>query len=483
MQYLNRTYHKTKTYPEKILQFGGGNFLRAFVDGFVQDLNEMSDFNAGVVLVKPTPRGNYNALKKQDGLYTLLLRGIKNGAASSEHRIIDCIQRIVDPYTDHAEYLRIAQNPDLRFVFSNTTEAGITYREQDRSSDTPQESFPGKLTALLYERFKHFKGHPEKGLILIPCELIEKNGTFLQNIMVTHARAWKLENEFIQWIEQHNVFCNTLVDRIVPGFPKDEYEHISAKFGYSDELMVVGEYFHAWVIEGPASVQKELPFDQFQINAIFTNNISPYRKRKVRILNGAHTVLVPIAYLCGLRTVRASVEDHIVGEFLKNVLYEEILPTLDFPENELVAFTDAVLDRFLNPFIEHQLISISLNSVSKYKTRVLPTLLDVVKTKEQLPKGLVFALAAMIVFYKGSIDGEHIALKDEEEVLIFFKTYWANDNIAKLVSDLLANTSFWEADLTKVNGLLELTTQYVLQIEEKGMKNTLISLTAELKNK
>ncbi|NND79106.1 MAG: tagaturonate reductase, partial [Maribacter sp.] len=439
MVYLNRKTHHISTRPERILQFGAGNFLRGFIDYFVQELNEKINFNAGVVVVKPTSTSNYDQLKKQEGLYTLFSNGIKNGKAVSESRIIDCIQRCINPYNDYDQYLRIAQNPELRFIVSNTTEAGIAYEHNDKLQDTPQKSFPGKLTALLHKRFVHFGGASDKGIIVFPCELIDRNGDNLKRIILQYADDWNLEEGFVQWISDDNIFCNTLVDRIVPGYPKDKMEDISKELGYKDNLVVEGEQFHLWVIEGPKYVKTEFPAMECGLNVVFTDNMEPYRTRKVRILNGAHTTLVPVGYLYGIDNVRESLEDPVVGSYLKQAIFEEICPTLDFPDAALKQFANDVLKRFINPFLEHELISISLNSISKYKTRVLPSVIEYIKRKNALPKKLLFSLAALIAFYKGERNGEFIGLNDDQEVLDFFQKQWSTNNYDAIVKNVLSN--------------------------------------------
>lgn len=476
MEYLNRKIHDSSTHPESILQFGAGNFLRGFVDYFIQEMNEIISFNAGVVVVKPTSSGNYNQLIKQEGLYTLFLKGIKNGKAVSEHKVIDCIQRCVNPYDNYDHYLGIAQNPELRFIFSNTTEAGIVYCAADKLADTPQNSFPGKLTALLYKRFKHFGGASDKGLILIPCELIDRNGDNLKKIILQFAEDWNLGEAFVQWINEDNIFCNTLVDRIVTGYPRDKIDSITEALGYKDNLVVEGEQFHLWVIEGPKSVKEEFPAAVCGLNVVFTNNIEPYRTRKVRILNGAHTTLVPVGYLYDIDKVCESLEDPVVGAFLKDAIFEEICPTLDLSDKELKQFSSDVLDRFRNPYLEHALMSISLNSISKYKARVLPSVLEFIVRKNALPKRLLFALAALIVFYKGVRNGEHIALKDDQKVLDFFAEQWASNDSGTVVKNVLANIDFWGCDLTEIKGIQELVAINLENILTQGMNEALISL-------
>ncbi|MBT8314391.1 MAG: tagaturonate reductase [Maribacter sp.] len=476
MEHLNRKIHKVSTHPERVLQFGAGNFLRGFVDYFVQEMNEKINFNAAVVAVKPTSTGNYNQLIKQEGLYTLFLKGIKNGKAVSEHKIIDCIQRCVNPYDNYDQYLSIAQNPELRFIVSNTTEAGIAYESNDKLQDTPQKSFPGKLTALLFKRFVHFGGASGKGLIVLPCEMIDKNGDNLKRIILQYAEDWDLGEGFVHWINDDNIFCNTLVDRIVPGYPKNKRDVLIKKLGYTDNLVVVGEQFHLWVIEGPKVVKEEFPAEECGLNVVFTDNMEPYRTRKVRILNGAHTTLVPVGYLYGIEKVRESLEDAVVGSYLKQAIFDEICPTLNLPDEELKQFSNDVLDRFRNPFLEHALISISLNSIAKYKTRVLPSVLEYINRKNILPKRLLFSLAALIAFYKGERYGESIGLKDDQEVLDFFQKQWCTNNYGTIVKNVLSNNDIWGIDLTKYQGLQDLVTSNLKSIMVNGMQKTLKSM-------
>lgn len=473
MKSLNRNTVKANSYTERIIQFGEGNFLRAFANWMIHEMNKKANFDAGVVAIQPIDQGLIKMLNDQEGLYTLYLNGIKNGKAISEHEVIDCIQRGINPYENYSDYLANAENPDLRFVISNTTEAGIAYNSTDKLDDTPQSSYPGKLTALLYKRFQTFRGASDKGMIIIPCELIDKNGDNLKRIILQYADDWNLGTEFIEWIKEDNIFCNTLVDRIVPGYPRDKMEVITTELGYKDNLVVEGEQFHLWVIEGPKEVKEEFPSEPCGLNVVFTDNMEPYRTRKVRILNGAHTSLVPVGYLYGIDRVRESLEDVVVGKFLKDALFNNICPTLDLPEKELSQFSADVLDRFRNPYLEHDLMSISLNSVSKYKTRVLPSVLEFVKRKNELPSNLLFSLASLIAFYKGDRNGTAIPLKDDQEVLDFFKNTWNNNNFVEVTKLVLSNTNFWGTDLTQFDGFQEEVTTYLENILNNGMKETL----------
>lgn len=485
MQKLNRqTVAGTNHYPEKILQFGEGNFLRAFVDWQVNTLNKTTNFNGSVVIVQPLGSGMVEKINDQDGLYTVYLQGMKDGKPVKEHTLIDSISRGINLYSQYDQFVEMAHNPDLRFIFSNTTEAGIAYDETDRLEDRPQKSFPGKLTAFLYHRFQVFNGDNNKGFVIIPCELIDRNGEKLKNIVLQYAALWNLGEEFVQWVHEANTFCCSLVDRIVPGFPKDTIEEITQELGYQDDLVVVGEHFHLWVIEGPQWLKAEFPVHLAGLNTIFVDDLTPYRTRKVRILNGAHTAMTPVAYLYGLNTVAEAVEHPVIGRFIKELIFEEIIPTLDLPTEELTYFAEAVLERFQNPFIKHFLMSISLNSMSKYKTRDLPSVLEYIQRKQELPEKLVFSLAALISFYKGKRGAEAIQLADDKEILDLFKSQWGTfdgtfDGFRTIVSRVLGYEKNWDMDLNTVPGLTEAVTKYLYAIESKGMAKAVETVLKE----
>ena len=473
MNVLSRNTVQADSFTERILQFGEGNFLRAFANWMIHEMNHKANFDAGAVVIQPIANGLIKTLNEQDGLYTLYMNGINNGEVLSERKVVDCIQRGINPYEDYDAYLANAQNPNLRFVISNTTEAGISYNPEDNLEDAPQASFPGKLTALLYKRFHFFNGASEKGLIVIPCELIDRNGDNLKKIVLQYATDWNLDKGFVSWINNDNIFCNTLVDRIVPGYPRDKIDNITEELGYIDNLVVEGEQFHLWVIEAPESVKNEIPSKTCGLNIVFTNNMEPYRTRKVRILNGAHTSLVPVSYLYGIDKVRESIEDQVVGKFIQDAIFEEICPTLDLPKQELKQFSNAVLERFRNPYLEHDLISISLNSISKYKTRVLPSVLEYIKIENALPKRLLFSLAALIAFYRGDRNGVNIPIKDDQSVLDFFAAQWVAFDVKDIAKATLQNIDFWGQDLTQFNGLLEEVTTSLNAITKHGMKEAL----------
>ncbi|SMO80420.1 tagaturonate reductase [Fodinibius sediminis] len=473
-QALNRTTAGTgEAPPVKILQFGEGNFLRAFVDWMIDILNEQTSFSGAIEVIQPIPHGRVDTLNQQEGLYHVLLEGIRKGKPHAERRLITSVKGGLNPYEDYKGYLQLAENPGLEFIVSNTTEAGIAFDNTDTSADTIPNSFPGKLTALLYHRFTHFQGAPSKAPVIVPCELIDRNGDKLKQYVLQYADLWDTDPAFHSWIKQHCIFCNTLVDRIVPGYPEEKADSIQKEMGYNDQLIVAGEYFHLWVIEGPSHIQKQLPFQEAGLNVLFVDDLTPYRTRKVRILNGLHTSMVPVGYLNGNRTVKQAVDDEVLGPFLEKELFEEIIPTLDLPEEELSDFAHDILDRFRNPFIKHELSAIALNSISKYKVRVLPSLLKYHELHDTLPDRLVFALAAMICFYRGEWEGDKMPLNDSEEVIAFIQKAWRKKDIRDTVQMVLGNKSFWGQDLNDIQGLTQKITASVMEIQQNGITSTL----------
>lgn len=482
METLKRSLFKDlKQYPEKVLQFGEGNFLRAFVDWQVNELNKHTDFNGSVVVVQPRGQGKTDRLNQQDGLYTLFLQGMKDNKAVKEHCVISSISRGMDLFNHYDEYLKLAHNPDLRFIVSNTTEAGISFDPQDQLEDRPQKSFPAKLTVFLYERFQAFRGNEDKGFIIIPCELIEKNGEKLKALILKYAELWNLGDAFVEWIHGANTFCNSMVDRIVPGYPVDTIDAITEELGYVDDFLVVSEQYHLWVIEGPLWIRDEFPVHQAGLNTIFVEDMTPYRTRKVRILNGAHTAMTPVAYLFGLNTVSEAVEHVMIGRFIKELIDEEIIPTLSVPSAELHTFAKDVINRFRNPFIQHYLLGISLNSIAKFRTRNLPSLIAYYNDKQRLPNKLVFSFAALLSFYKGNRGEEEIKLSDDEHVLVFFKDQWKQfdgtmASAQKLVKNVLGREDFWEQDLNEIPGLMEAVSRALYAIESKGMQTAVESV-------
>ena len=407
---------------EKIIQFGEGGFLRGFADWMLQKINEKTDFDGFVVVVQPIKQGLCDVLSAQDCAYTHVCRGSEGVEVSR----IDVISRCVKPYDDFDSYLALASQPSLRFVISNTTEAGITFDDRDKITDTPAASFPGKLTQLLVKRFESGLD----GFVFLPCELIDRNGDNLKRCVLKYAELWGLSEDFVKWINEKNIFCNTLVDRINTGYPKGE--PICEEYG--DKMLNTSEYFHLWVIEGYPELCSELPFDKCGLNVIVTNELERYRTRKVRILNGAHTSLIPYALLSGLETVGDCMKDETMLKHVRDCVYGEIIPTLDLPEEELKDYADNVLVRFSNPYIKHYLSSIALNSVSKFKVRVLPSILEYIKRYGKMPEHLIFSFAKLIDFYRTDM------VNDVPEVAAFMKD--------ATVEEILGNVTLWDTDLT-----------------------------------
>ncbi len=460
-------------WPIKIVQFGEGNFLRAFVDYAIQQLNTNANFNAGIAVVQPIDRGMVHLLNEQDGLYTLFLKGIQNGEAIQHKELITTIVKGIDPYKDFDQYLALAKEEALQFVISNTTEAGISFVDSDTLNMTPPNSFPAKLTRLLYERFQYFNGDMNKGLIIIPCELINYNSETLRDIIHKYITLWHLDKAFLDWIYASCSFHSTLVDRIVPGYPKDDIEAHNAQLPYHDQLIVTAEPFLLWVIEGDEALKEKLPFHKTNLDVKIVKDMQPYRTRKVRILNGAHTTMVPFSLLYGNETVQESIDNPFTGEFVNQVIFNEINDTLPMEREELDSFAKDVLDRFRNPFIKHRLADIALNSISKYKVRVLPSLLEFVAKNNKLPTYLTFGLACLIRFYKGTWQGKALPVQDSDSVIEAFQTIWKADRLQQVAVLALQNAAFWDRDLTEVHALVEAVTLALEQIETHGIEQGL----------
>ncbi|HTE31377.1 MAG TPA: tagaturonate reductase, partial [Chryseolinea sp.] len=390
---------------------------------------------------------------EQDNLYHVAVQGLEHNEVVSQVRLISSVAAKVNPYKSFDAFLAAGENRKLEFVFSNSTEAGIVFNPLDADPAIPGESFPAKVTQLLYHRFRHFAGSLSKGLIFIPCELIDNNGDTLQSVVLQYCQHWSLPVPFVQWIKEANIFCNSMVDRIVTGYPKDNAAEINLRTGFNDKKLVAAEPYHLWVIEGEQKLNTLFPAQKAGLAVRFVRSIQPYRLQKVRILNGAHTLMVGIASLRGLKTVKESIDHKDIGHFIRRTITEEIIPTLSLPVDELFAFTAEVMDRFGNPYIRHELSSIALNSVSKFKVRVLPTLLDYLKAKSSLPPGLIQGFAAMILFYKGEWDGRKMPVNDSPEIMHFFETTWESSNIENVVTKTLSNKSLWDQDLTLIEGM------------------------------
>ena len=478
-----------KEAPERVLQFGEGNFLRAFVDYFIDVLNEKTDFDGKVVIVQPIPQkkegGMTERFEKQEGLYTLYLRGMQEGKQVAEKRIISCVNRCINAYNDFEELMKCAENPDLRFIVSNTTEAGISCNPEDRFEDKPAGSFPGKLTQFLYRRFKTMGEEQAKGFVLLPCELIDDNGKELERCVLQYAEWWGLEESFKCWVKEKNSFCSTLVDRIVTGYPAKEIQTLQEEHGYVDELIDTGEIFGFWVIEGEGKLEEELPFAKAGLPVLFTDDQRPYKQRKVRILNGAHTSFVPGAYLAGQNIVRECMQDKVIRGFMNKTIQEEIIPTMTLPKEELTAFAEAVADRFQNPYIDHALLSICLNSTSKWKVRVLPSLKGYVAQKGQLPMCLTASFAFYLCFYRGvrretdaligERNGEEYQISDESTVLAFFEQH-AGDTATELVHAVCGKEEFWGESLLEIPNFESTVSELVERVWTEGAYQVMASV-------
>ncbi|MBQ9328094.1 MAG: tagaturonate reductase [Solobacterium sp.] len=485
---LNKTLTNAKDRPVRVAQFGEGNFLRAFVDYMVDIANEKGLFDGSIVLIRPIPFGDMDAMfQAQDCQYTLQLRGRVEGEPYVETRQITSVKDIVSPFRDYEEYINVAKIDTLRFVVSNTTEAGIVFNENDSFEEKLNITFPAKLTQFLLTRYETFHGDPDKGLVMLPVELIDDNGIELKKCVLKYIDLWHLSDDFRNWVENACIFTSTLVDRIVTGYPRNDAETIWNELGYRDNLLDTAEPFALWVIESEKDISKEWPMDQALsdktgMNVIFTDNQKPYKQRKVRILNGAHTSFVLASYLKGNDYVNQSMQDPIMKEFMLKTIHEEVIPTLSLPKADLEEFADAVVDRFNNPFIQHALLAIALNSVSKWKARCLPSFLGYVEKTGTLPQRLTFSIASLMAFYssdqlvdgvlKGTRGSDTYDIKDDAAVLEFFQEN-SKKPTAEFVHAYLSSESFHGQDLTAIDGLEQQVTTYLDAIRTNGMEAAL----------
>ena len=481
MKALNKLTAPKSQAPERIIQFGEGNFLRCFVDWIIYNMNQKTDFNSSVVVVQPIEKGMVDWLNGQDCLYHVNLQGRLNGEVVNSLTRIDVISRALNPYTQNQAFMALADEPSIRFVISNTTEAGIAFDPSCKFTDAPASSYPGKLTQLLFRRYKTFGGAADKGLILMPCELIFLNGHHLKDCIYKYIELWKDDfgtdyEGFKAWFTNHCYVCATLVDRIVPGFPRKEIKQIQEKTCYEDNLVVQGEAFHLWVIEKPENMsidelKAEFPAEKAGLNVLIAESEKPYHERKVTLLNGPHTVLSPVAYLSGINIVRDACNDPVVGKYIHKVQFDELMQTLNLPMDELQKFASDVLERFNNPYVDHQVTSIMLNSFPKYETRDLPGLKTYLERKGELPQGLVFGLAAIITYYKGGkrSDGADITPNDNAEIMQLLKDLWATGDTQKVAEGVLAADMIWHEDLNKIPGLTELVKEDLDKIQKLGM--------------
>lgn len=469
--FLNRkNVNCGKSKPIKVVQFGEGNFLRAFVGYAFSELNKSINYNAGIAVVQPIEKGLVSVLNEQDGLYTLFMKGLKNDRAISEVELIDSIVKSVNPYSDFESFLSLAREENLEFVISNTTEAGISFTPSDTKDMKPPSSFPGKLTLFMLERYNTFHGNVSKGITIIPCELINYNADTLKAIILQYVNQWGLGEDFKNWIHKACSFHNTLVDRIVPGFPKDDIENYNKQLDYSDKLIVTAEIFFLWVIEGDATLKEKLPFHKTNLDVKIVPNMQPFRTRKVRILNGAHTAMVPLSILYGNTTVKETMDTDFTSTFVKQTVFNEIINTLKMEKDELETFAEATFERFRNPYIVHNLSSIALNMISKFKVRVLPSLISYFDKHQKIPAHLTFAFACLIRFYKGHYNGKEMPINDDADIVEKFSAIWQFSNYVEIVEDVLGHEVFWGQDLRKIEGLAEAITTALEGIDSYGVE-------------
>lgn len=468
---LSRQSYETVQRPVKMLQIGEGNFLRGFIDWQIQQLNQHTDFNGGIAVVQPRGSQKIAPLNAQQGLYTVCLQGLFNGEEINTTEVIDAIQYGIDLQQHYDAFIELAQLEEMRFVFSNATEAGIFFDPEESLSLRPQRTFPGKLLAFLHVRYTHFKGAKDKGLIIIPTELIAHNGETLKQVLVQLANAWQLDDAFQQWLTTANTFCNTLVDRIVPGYS----EEAATLLPYEDNLLVVAEPYMLFAIEAPDFVMDELPLHQLGINAFLTDDLTPYHTQKVRILNGSHTALTPLAMLLGIETVAQAVSDDVLGPFIEQVVFEEIVGTIQYDAAIVTKFANSVLERFRNPFIAHAVKSISLNSFSKFETRNVPTIVDYIHNKQAVPKRLALALAGLLYFYNSK---HQLPLNDDEEKIYFVQTIWqqldrGETSMEQATAAWLSSKVLWHTDLTTLPGLVAAVSATLEAFEQQGVAQTI----------
>jgi len=463
MDKLDRNLIQIKKPAERIIQIGTGVFLRGFADWMIDKMNKSAGFDSGVVICQSTSGRTADTFNAQDGLFTVRLTGLVNGTPETSHDLVSCVTRAISIPDDFEAFLSLAENPDFRFIISNTTEAGIIFDEKDQY-EKPL-SFPGRLARLLERRFT---SHPDKGFIIIPCELIEDNGNELKKAVKKYAGLWGMKSGFSKWLDEACIFCGTLVDRIIAGFPKEKAEAIFTELGYRDELLVEGEFFHLWVIEAPELLKREFTAEKAGLNVVFTDDIRPYRERKVRILNGTHTAMLPVSYLMGIDTVREALENPLVERFVKETVFNEIVPAVKAPGAK--EFAEDVLTRFKNPHIVHRFSSIMLNSFPKWRARLLPTLIDYKDLTGSIPERIAFSFAALLVFYRGYRDSGPIPLNDNPDVIKTMKQLWEDSPDArKIARSVLSRKDLWGMNLNDFEAFTNAVSSNMEEIIQKGM--------------
>lgn len=473
---LNNSTVQRPSHKCQVLQFGEGNFLRAFADWMIDVANEKGITDTSIAIVSPR-FGNGTSVKKlkeQDGLFHVCLEGVENGKPKRETRLIRSVSRVIAPSVDYQEYLNIVVSPELRFVISNTTEAGIHYEREDVTADIPT-TFPGKVAGLLWKRFQHYNGDRSKGLIFLCCELIEDNGQRLKEYVLRHAKENRLPESFTEWVEEGCVFCDTLVDRIVSGFPSDSIESIKEETGFDDDMVVKGEFYHSWAIGGAGyeEVRKELPLDRASMNVMFMPSVKSYREQKVRILNGSHTGMVPIGILLNHVTVYDAFTDKSLNKFINDMVDREVLPMIDSEPAELKKFADSILERFLNPYNHHKLSSIALNSLSKWEVRNFPTVKDYWEKRGEVAAHELFTFAALLALY--APESGFTPDDNPEHVELIKKILESSNDVESIVNSGIFNENFEKA----VPGFSKRATEYLSEIRSKGMEKALENFNSE----
>ena len=474
IQKLNKTTVSKPDLPIKILQFGTGNFLRAFVDWMIEKSNEAGVTNHGIAIVQSTARNNevQNKFEEQDHLFHVYLEGIKNKKPIKEVTLVKNIMTLVNAANEYKKYQELFLSEDLELIISNTTEAGIRYEEGDDIFAEPPVSFPAKITALLYQRYKKFNGAADKGLLVVCTELIEDNGSTLKEYVLKHANHFKLEAEFVNWVNTACSFYDTLVDRIVPGFPKENIDEVKAEIGFDDDLVVKGEYFHVWAIGGDDKIKAKLPLDKVGLDVIFMDDISQFRAKKVRVLNGAHTAMVPVALQLGCETVMDAFNTPEVEKYINQMVDQEVLPVIDEDPKELKAFAASILERFYNPYLKHYLKDISLNSIAKWETRDFPTIQDNYTKLDKEAKLAIFSFASLLVLYSGHAEVKFTPT-DTPEFVEFIQSTFNKGDIKKWVNGIVHHKSMWKVDLASVPFFEEEVVKGVETILKDGMLKAL----------
>ena len=471
-------YPSNFTKSISIIQFGGGNFIRAFVDYAIQILNEQFNFNAKITIVKPTNSISYHNFVAQNYKFHVFSEGIFNNKKIRKVKIIDCIENIINPYEDFKNYLKIAEKENLKFIFSNTTELGLVFDPTDKFNMEPPNSFPAKITLLLFRRYMKFNGSFEKTLTIIPCELIEDNAFVLRDLILKYCELWGLDKKFKIWIKNNN-FYNSLVDRIVPGFPEKKLKHYTSMTKFKDNHIVVCEPYFKWIIQAKKDFSNEFPLNFVNnLDVKFVSDISKFRNRKIRILNGLHTCLTPLCLLNNIDLVSESLKDSFIKHFVEKLLYDEILVSIEDDEyKEIKAFSLSVIERFKNPYIDHYYKSILLNSISKFKVRVIPSIKSFLDTKSFLPPNLIFSLGCLIYYYGNHND----EIDDNKKYLLFFDQVFKNKSENIISNLILKNDSLWGMDLTLIKNLEKFISYIICELKSNKVEKVYFNFIKKVK--